>query len=84
MFDINGREGMNIPIARFFLACENTFNIVCSQCYDKIIYAIDGGPVNTRNLVMRSLIQSWLTKRNLTLGRLWNHEIFMEYRWFQS
>jgi hypothetical protein len=25
-----------------------------------------------------------LTKRNLTLGRLWNHEIFMEYRWFQS
>ena len=44
MFDVKGREGVDLAIARFFLACCISFNVACSPYFDQRVCAINNGP----------------------------------------
>ena len=50
MFDVKGREGVDLAIARFFLACGIPFNAACSSYFEQILRAITGGPAGYKAL----------------------------------
>ena len=44
MFDVKGREGVDLAIARFFLSCGIPFNAPCSPYFEQMVRAINDGP----------------------------------------
>eukprot|EP00253_Pinus_taeda_P035891 PITA_35891 len=44
MFDVKGREGVDLAIARFFLACGIPFNAARSPYFEQMVRAINDGP----------------------------------------
>ena len=44
MFDVKGREGVDLAIARFFLACGIPFNAARSPYFEQMVCAINDGP----------------------------------------
>lgn len=44
MFDVKGREGVDLAITRFFLACGIPFNAVYSPYFAHMVRAINDGP----------------------------------------
>ena len=45
MFDLKGREGVDLAIERFFLACGIPFNAARSPYFEQMVCAINDGPV---------------------------------------
>lgn len=45
MFDVKGREGIDLAIARFFLACGIPFNAARSPYFEQMVRAINNGPM---------------------------------------
>ena len=45
MFDVKGREGIDLAIQRFFLARGIDFNASHSPYYEKMVCAINNGPM---------------------------------------
>ena len=44
MFDLKGREGVDLAIERFFLACGIPFNAARSPYFEQMVRAINDGP----------------------------------------
>ena len=55
MFDLKGREGVDLAIARFFLACGIPFNATRSPYFEQMVRAINDGPSGYKLLVYEKL-----------------------------
>ena len=44
MFNLKGREGVDLAIARFFLACGIPFNAARSPYFEQMVRSINDGP----------------------------------------
>lgn len=45
MFDVKGREGVDVDKATFFLACRIPLNANDSPYFEKMVHAINNGPM---------------------------------------
>ena len=71
MFDIKGREGVDIAIARVFVSCDIPFNVSCSQYFEQMVHAINDGLAWFKALSYGNL-RRW-TRRKYVLRRWCHH-----------
>ena len=70
MFDMKGREGVDIAIARVFVSCDIPFNVSCSQYFEQMVHAINDGLAWFKELSYGNLRTMLVDKEKVCLEKV--------------